>query len=68
MEPKDPHLVVNCAKTLMTLPAKVRDFNLGKEYLTKAFQMAPNDVTVLRAIKKTVQNYKETVKFNFFNH
>lgn len=66
MEPKDPHIVVKCAKTLMTLPTKVRDFNLGKQYLTKAFQMAPNDVTVLKAIEKTVENYKEMVRLHFF--
>lgn len=66
MEPKDPLIVVNCAKTLMTLPYKVCDFNLGKQYLTKAFQMAPNDVTVLKAIENVVENYKEMVRFNSF--
>ncbi|XP_027854457.1 uncharacterized protein LOC114133034 [Aphis gossypii] len=58
-DPKDPLLVVNCARILMTLPIMVRDFNLGKQYLTKAFEMAPNDPTVLRAIENTVQAYKD---------
>lgn len=61
MEPKDPHIVIKCARTLMTLPSMVRDFNLGKEYLTKAFQMAPDDVSVLNAIEKTIELYKEKV-------
>ncbi|XP_022176758.1 uncharacterized protein LOC111038033 isoform X2 [Myzus persicae] len=62
MDPKDPHLVVKCARTLMTLPVMVRDFKLGKQYLTKAFEMAPNDVTVLKSIEKTVEIYKESKK------
>jgi hypothetical protein len=62
LDPKDPHLVVKCAKTLMTLPIMVRDFNLGKQYLTKAFEMAPNDATVLQAIENTVQAYKNISK------
>ncbi|KAL4131160.1 hypothetical protein QTP88_008504 [Uroleucon formosanum] len=62
MDPKDPHLVVKCAKTLMTLPIMVRDFNLGKQYLTKAFEMAPNDATVLQAIENTVQAYQDIAK------
>lgn len=62
MEPKDPLIVVNCGNILMTLPNIVRDFNLGKQYLTKAFSMAPNDITVLNAIEKTVENYKEMVR------
>lgn len=59
MDPKDPHLIVKCARTLMTLPIIVRDFNLGKQYLAKAFEMAPNDATVLRAIESTIQSYKD---------
>lgn len=62
MEPKDPHLVVKCAKIIMTLPFMVRDFNLGKQYLTKAYEMAPNDITVLKAIEKTVETYKDISK------
>lgn len=67
MEPKDPLIIVNCARTLMTLPVVVRDINLGKQYLTKAFQMAPNDVTILGAIEKTIKHYKELVRF-FLNY
>jgi len=63
MDPKDPHLIVKCAKILMTLPIMVRDFNLGKQYLTKAFEMAPNDGTVLQAIENTVQAYKDIVRY-----
>ncbi|XP_027852845.2 uncharacterized protein LOC114131742 isoform X1 [Aphis gossypii] len=59
MDPKDPLLVINCARILMTLPIMVCDFNLGKQYLTKAFEMAPNDPTVLQAIENTVQAFKD---------
>jgi len=63
MDLKDPLLVVNCARILMTLPIMVCGFNLGKQYLTKAFEMAPNDPTVLRAIENTVQAYKDIVRY-----
>jgi len=63
MEPKDPHLVVKCARTIMTLPIMVRDFNSGKKYLAKAYEMAPNDATVLKAIEKTVEVYKDIVRY-----
>lgn len=66
MEPKDPHLIVKCARTLMTLPILVRDFNLGKQYLTKAFKMAPNDVTVLKAIENAVTAFKDIVIIYIF--
>lgn len=62
MEPKDPHIVVKCARTLMTLPIMVRDFDLGKQYLTKALEMAPNDLTVLKAVTKAIEVYKEIVR------
>ncbi|XP_029344439.1 uncharacterized protein LOC100168220 isoform X2 [Acyrthosiphon pisum] len=55
--PKDPHLVVKCAKILMTLPPLDRDFNLGVQYLKKAFQMSQNDATVLKAIGKAIESY-----------
>lgn len=66
MEPKDPLLLVNCAKTLMTLPAMVRNFNLGKQYLTTALKMAPNDKAVLEAVGKTIQMYQGIVRFVYF--
>lgn len=62
MDPKDPHLVIKCARTLMTLPFMVRDFDLGKQYLTKAFDMAPNDLTVLKSIEKTIEVSKKLSK------
>lgn len=65
MEPKDPLIVVKCAKTLMTLPAMVRDFKLGKQYLTKALEMAPNDITVLKAVSNAVEAYKGLVRLHF---
>lgn len=65
MEPEDPHLVVKCARTLMTLPIMVRDFNLGKQYLMKAFKMAPNDVTVLKAIENAIKAFKDIVRLYF---
>lgn len=61
MDPKDPLLIIKCARVLMTLPTMVRDFDLGKQYLSKAFEMAPNDVTVLKAIEKTIEAYKDIV-------
>lgn len=61
MEPKDPLLIVGCARILMTLPIKARDFELGKKYLSKAIEMAPNDVAVLSSIEKTIAHYKQIV-------
>lgn len=67
LEPKDPHLIVKCAKMLITLPFMVRDFKLGKQYLNKAVQMAPNDITVLNAVTETVELYKKMVNYIFLN-
>jgi len=47
----------------MTLPVMVRDFNLGKQYLTKAFDMAPDDAAVLKSIEKTIEAYKDIVSY-----
>lgn len=58
MDPKDPLLVVKCARILMTLPNMVLEFNLGKQCLMKAFELAPNDETVLKAISEAVNPYK----------
>ncbi|KAL5239365.1 hypothetical protein ACI65C_006775 [Semiaphis heraclei] len=55
--PKDPHLVVNYTKIIMTLPTMVGDANLGLKYLKTAFQTSQNDVTVLKAIGKTIEAY-----------
>lgn len=62
MEPKDPHLVIKCARTLMTLPFMVRDFKRGKQYLEKALIMAPNDLSVSQAVKKAVKVYEDIVR------
>lgn len=69
MEPKDPLLIVNCAKTIMTLPIMVRNFKLGKEYLKKALEMAPNDKAVFEAVEKTISLYQAIVSqiFIIFN-
>lgn len=65
MEPKDPLIIVKCAKILITLPFMVRDFKLGIIYLKKAIEMAPNDPTVLCAVIKTFEAYKSIVKLCF---
>ncbi|XP_050062018.1 uncharacterized protein LOC114128803 [Aphis gossypii] len=62
MDPKDPLLVVKCARILMTLPNMVLEFNLGKQCLMKAFELAPNDETVLKAISEAVNPYKNNTK------
>lgn len=41
----------------------VRDLNLGKDLLNKAFKMAPNDVSVLKAIEGVVNVYNKLVRF-----
>lgn len=66
MEPKDPHIVIKCARTLMTLPAKVRDFKLGVQYLEKALRMAPNDPSVLRAVTRAAELFREAVRIYLF--
>ncbi|XP_050434711.1 uncharacterized protein LOC126841936 [Adelges cooleyi] len=62
MDPEDPHLIVQCAKTLITLPYMVRDIQLGKEYLSRAIQMAPNDMTVLKAVTNVIEVSKDINK------
>lgn len=63
MKPKDPLIIVQCARTLMTLPNTVRDIKLGKKYLKSAVEMAPNDSVVLDAVKKAINIYNEMVKY-----
>ncbi|XP_026818295.1 uncharacterized protein LOC113557156 isoform X2 [Rhopalosiphum maidis] len=62
MDPKDPLLIVKCARILMTLPIMALDFNLGKQCLIKAFEMASNDETVLKAISEAVNAYYNNIK------
>lgn len=66
MKPKDPLIIVQCARILMTLPSMVRDLELGKKYLKDAVEMAPYDSTVLNAVKKAIDIYSEMVKLYFF--
>lgn len=68
MDPKDPHMVVKCAKIIMTLPRMVRDFKLGKQYLQSAVDMAPNDSTVLSAVAKAIDVYNKIVSSLFLMH
>lgn len=65
MKPKDPLIIIQCARTLMTLPSMVRDLKLGKQYLKDALEMAPNDSSVLHAIKKAIDIYNGMVKLYF---
>ncbi|XP_050544978.1 uncharacterized protein LOC126907616 isoform X2 [Daktulosphaira vitifoliae] len=62
MKPEDPHIVVKCARTLMTLPTMVRDIPLGKEFLNEALQMAPNDISVIKAVTNAIEVSKDIIK------
>lgn len=62
MEPEDPHLVVKCAKSLMTLPYLTQDdIFLIKQIITIAVNMAFHDFTVIRAIQKSIAIFRELV-------
>lgn len=62
MEPGDPHLVVKCAKSIVTLPYFNEDNNhLIKQIFTIAVNMAFNDPTVIQAIKKSIEIYRVLV-------
>jgi len=65
MDPKDPHLVIKCARILITLPWTVRQLKLGKQYLRKAIDMALDDSSVIFAVTKTVDVYNEIVRLLF---
>lgn len=62
MEPKDPLIIVKCAKILISLPFMVRDSKMGIIYLKKAIKMAPTDATVLDAVKMAFEAYIRIVK------
>ncbi|KAF0762103.1 Uncharacterized protein FWK35_00006600 [Aphis craccivora] len=62
MDPKDPLLVVKCARILMTYPNMVRDFDLGKQCLMKASELALNDETILKAISEAEKAYNNNTK------
>lgn len=62
MEPEDPHLVVKCAKSLMTLPYLTQDeMFLIKQIITIAVNMAFHDFTVIRAIQKSIAIFRELI-------
>ncbi|CAI6362031.1 unnamed protein product [Macrosiphum euphorbiae] len=62
MEPEDPHLVVKCAKSLMTLPYLTQDdIFLIKQIISIAVNMAFHDFTVIRAIQKSIAIFRELV-------
>lgn len=67
LKPKDPLLIAQCARALITLPARVRDLNLAKLYMKRAIEMAPNDTAVLNAVAKIADLYKEMVRLYFLS-
>lgn len=62
MEPEDPHVIVSCAKFMMTLSYFNREnIELAKEIITIAVNMAYGDPTVVEAIKESIVVYKRLV-------
>lgn len=62
IESGDPHLVVKCVKSLITMPYLSQDdVYLARQIITIAVDMAHNDSTVIRAIEKIVEIVKELV-------
>ncbi|XP_025200273.1 uncharacterized protein LOC112598130 [Melanaphis sacchari] len=62
LEPEDPHLVVKCAKSLMILPYLTQDdIFLIKQIISIAVNMAFHDFTVIRAIQKSIEIFRELV-------
>lgn len=62
MEPEDPHLVVKCAKSLMTLAYLPHDnILIIKQMITIAVNMSSNDPSVIQAIKKSFDIFKELI-------
>lgn len=62
MEPEDPHLIVKCAKALITLPYLSQDnILLIKQMITIAVNMSFNDPTVIQAIKKSIDTFRELI-------
>ncbi|XP_050434420.1 uncharacterized protein LOC126841804 [Adelges cooleyi] len=62
MQPKDPHLFVRCAQSLMTLPMVICDTYSAKDILLKALDVSRNDRTVIRAIEKSIRIYNKMSK------
>lgn len=62
IEPEDPHLVVKCAKSIMTLPYLTEDdIFLIKQIISIAVNMAFHDFTVIRKIQKCIEIFRELV-------
>lgn len=59
MEPEDPHLIVRCAMSLITMPYFDQDnVYLVKQILSVAIKMAFSDPTVIEAARKSVDVYR----------
>lgn len=61
MNTRDPLILVNCARILMSLPAVAHDLNAGKELLIQVLQMTPNDLIVLKAVTQVIILCKRNV-------
>jgi len=62
MEPGDPHLIVKCAKSLMTLPYFNQDnIQLIKQVVSIGVNMAFKDSTVIQALKESIEIYKQLI-------
>lgn len=62
MEPEDPHLIVRCAKSLLTLPYLNQDnIYLAKQIIVIAVKMGYNDYTVIEAIEESIDVYRKLV-------
>ncbi|XP_054261914.1 uncharacterized protein LOC128985941 isoform X2 [Macrosteles quadrilineatus] len=46
MRPKDPHILIRCAKGLMKLPYRNKKLKFTKECIDKALELAPNNPMV----------------------
>lgn len=63
MEPDDPHLIVMCAKSLVTLPYLDQDdICLVKQIISIAIDKAFSDLTVIAVVKKSINIYKAMVR------
>uniref|UniRef100_A0A2S2RB26 Uncharacterized protein n=1 Tax=Sipha flava TaxID=143950 RepID=A0A2S2RB26_9HEMI len=62
MEPEDPHLIVKCAKALITLPYLPHEnILLIKQMISIAVNVSFNDPTVIRAIKEIIDIFRELI-------
>lgn len=62
MEPEDPHLIVKCAKSLLTLPYLNHDnVHLAKQIISIAINVGFNDPSVIEAVKDTIETYRKLV-------